>query len=95
MSCTGYVITYAGCPVLGCSKLQTGITLSTTEAGYIALKHATREVIPFTSLMKEVSFTIDVHLPNPEVFVKFPKITKVALTSHNIIFFTKNKTYCY
>jgi hypothetical protein len=34
---TGYVITFASCPVLWCSKLQTEISLSTTEAEYIAL----------------------------------------------------------
>ena len=32
MSRTGYVITYAGCTVLWCSKLQTEIVLRTTEA---------------------------------------------------------------
>ena len=30
MFCMGYVITYAGCPVLWCSKLQAEINLSTT-----------------------------------------------------------------
>ena len=34
---TGYVILHMGCPVLWCSKLQTEIDLSTTEAKYIAL----------------------------------------------------------
>ena len=29
---TGYVILYAGCPIIWCSKLQTQIALSTTEA---------------------------------------------------------------
>ena len=48
----GNVITYAVCPVLFCSKLQTEISLSTIEAGYIALSQAMRKVIPFMSLMK-------------------------------------------
>ena len=30
ISCTGYVIIYAGCPVFWCSKLRTEIALSTT-----------------------------------------------------------------
>ena len=46
MLCTGYVITYAGCPVLWCSNLQTEIALSTTEEEYIALVQAIHEVIP-------------------------------------------------
>ena len=32
LSRTGYVLMYANCPVLFCSKLQTEIALSTTEA---------------------------------------------------------------
>ena len=36
---TGYVITYAGCKLLWCSKLQTEIALSAAEAEYIALIH--------------------------------------------------------
>jgi hypothetical protein len=43
---------YAGCPITWCSKLQTEIALSTTEAGYIALSQAMREVIPFMHLMQ-------------------------------------------
>ena len=34
---TGCVILYAGCPIIWFSKLQTEISLSTTEAEYIAL----------------------------------------------------------
>jgi hypothetical protein len=34
---TGFIISYAGCPIYWCSKLQTEIALSTTEAEYIAL----------------------------------------------------------
>ena len=32
MSCTGYIIYYAGCPLIWSSKLQTKIALSTAEA---------------------------------------------------------------
>lgn len=34
---TGYVIMYAGCPIVWASKMQTLVALSTTEAEYIAL----------------------------------------------------------
>ena len=47
LSRTGYVIMYSGFPIIWCSKLQTEISLSTTEAEYIALSQSTREVIPF------------------------------------------------
>ena len=52
ISCLGYVITYTGCPVLWCSKLQKEITLSTTEAEYIMLRKVMHGVIPFMALMK-------------------------------------------
>ena len=54
MSRMVYVITYAGCPVLWCSKLQTEIGLITTEAEYITLGHAIINIIPFIALTKEV-----------------------------------------
>ena len=38
-----------------CSKLQTEIGLSTVESEYIALSQATREVIPFVNLLKEIN----------------------------------------
>ena len=46
MSRTGYMILYAGCPIIWCSKLQTEIALSTTESEYIALSNSLRDVIP-------------------------------------------------
>jgi hypothetical protein len=51
--CTGYVLLYSGCPIIWASKLQTEIALSSTEAEYIALSTAMREVIPLLNLMKE------------------------------------------
>jgi hypothetical protein len=48
----GYVITYAGCPMHWSSKMQTEIALSTTEAEYIALSQAMREVLPIKWLME-------------------------------------------
>ena len=51
---TGYVIAYAGCPITWTSKLQTQIALSTTEAEYIALSTATRDVIPLMELLQEL-----------------------------------------
>jgi hypothetical protein len=49
----GYVITYAGCPMHWASKMQTEIALSTTEAEYIALSQAMREVLPIIWLLEE------------------------------------------
>jgi hypothetical protein len=58
---TGYVIKYAGCPVIWQSKLQTEVTLSTTEAEYVALSSALRDV---TSLMYLLQEAHDRGIPN-------------------------------
>ena len=51
---TGYVMTLGGCPIQWNSKLQTEIALSTTEAEYIALSQAMRELIPWRRLLLEI-----------------------------------------
>jgi hypothetical protein len=43
LSRTGFVICYAYCPIIWCSKLQTKIARSTAEAEYIAMSHANSE----------------------------------------------------
>lgn len=70
MSRTGYVLMYAGCPLTWCSKLQTEVALSTTEAEYIALSQAIREVIPLIQLLKEINEVFPIDLPTPKVRCK-------------------------
>jgi hypothetical protein len=72
LSQTGFVICYANCPWVWCSKLQTEIALLTAEAKYIAMSHALRETIPIQNLVKEVSCIF--HLPDP--------ITDFCITVH-------------
>jgi hypothetical protein len=54
LSRTGYVIKYGGCPIVWSSKLQSTIALSTTEAEYMALSTAAREVIYLINLTDEL-----------------------------------------
>ena len=70
LSQIGYVISYAGCPILWSSKLQTEIALSTAEAEYIALSQAMREVLPLIELLKEVNQIISLSLPKPKIHCK-------------------------
>jgi len=63
LSRTGFVICYANCPVVWCSKLQTEIALSTAEAEYIALSHALREAIPIQNLTKEINCVFPLYIP--------------------------------
>ena len=68
---TGYIIQYASCPLLWASKLQTQIALSTTEAEYIALSSALREVIPLIELLREMKRNkIDVFVTAPKIYCK-------------------------
>ena len=50
----GYIIMYAGCPIIWKSQLQNECTLSSTESEYTGLSYALREVIPLMELMKEM-----------------------------------------
>ena len=50
---TGYLLTFAKCPIIWASKLQTEYSLSSTESEYIALSTALREVIPLMGLLDE------------------------------------------
>ena len=68
LSCNGFAISYAGCLIYWCSKLQTEICLGTTEAEYVALSMAMREVLPFLNLMSEIRQFLPFADKNPNFF---------------------------
>ena len=47
---TGYSILYSGCLIIWCSKMQTQIALSKTEAEYISLPQSLHNAIPMMQL---------------------------------------------
>ena len=51
---TGYFISFANCPIIWISKLQTQVALSTTEAEYIALSQSLRDAIPLMQIIQEL-----------------------------------------
>ena len=59
-SCTGYIIKYNNCPILWTSKLQSEISLSTTEAEYIALSKAMGEIIPIMEHIEQLEKTLNI-----------------------------------
>jgi hypothetical protein len=68
---SGYVIMYAGCPVVWSSKLQTSIALSSCEAEYISLSQALRDTIPLMELIKELKhFKFNVFTSEPIIHCK-------------------------
>ena len=59
---------YAGCPIIWASKMQSLIALSTTEAEYIALSTALREVISVINLIEELKQKgFEIPFPTPKV----------------------------
>ena len=58
ISRTGYIILYANCPIIWCSKLMKEITLSTTESEYVVLSQPMRDVIQLLGLLKALSEVI-------------------------------------
>lgn len=62
---SGYVMTMAGCPISWTSKLQSEIALSTTEAEYIALAQALRELIPMRRAFEDMLTAFDLTKDNP------------------------------
>ena len=70
---TGYLITFLGCPLSWCSKLQTQIALSTMEAEYIALSTALREVIAIRAILKEIYATVVTGSRTPNKYTFFAK----------------------
>ena len=57
-SCTGFVIVFAGMPVMWQSKLQTETALSTMEAEIIALAACMRELIPIMDMVQELAVAV-------------------------------------
>ena len=80
-SCTGYVITLCGCPVLWTSKLQTEIALSTMEAEYVALSTACKDLFPIMDILKEFYNTLGLQTPSQgNLHVRIHKDNVGALT---------------
>eukprot|EP00957_Ditylum_brightwellii_P011332 856736-Ditylum_brightwellii.AAC.1 len=60
LSRIGFIVKNANCPIIRTSKLQTEITLSSTESEYVALSHVLREVLPLIGLLEDIKTSIRV-----------------------------------
>lgn len=66
-STTGYVIMYAGGPISWCSRKQSVIALSSTEAEYIAASECCKELMYLKSLLEELlneSIPVELNIDN-------------------------------
>ena len=61
---TGLVVTFAYCPILWVSKLQTEIALSTLYSYYVELSHSVRALLPFKSIIKKVIDNLGIDCEN-------------------------------
>lgn len=64
---TGYCLTLGSCPLIWVSKLQTEVALSTTEAEYIALSQAMRDLIPMRRLLQEAGQALQMAFSKPAI----------------------------
>jgi hypothetical protein len=77
----GYIITYAGCPILWASQLQTENALSSTESEFIGISRALRTAIPMMELMKELLIKqgFSIRSARPQVHCRVFEDNSVAL----------------
>ena len=66
---TGYTITFANCPVIWQSKLQTETALSTMEAEIVALAHSCREMFPILDMTKTLCEAVNLPIGEATVNV--------------------------
>jgi hypothetical protein len=88
LSRTGFVICYANCPVIWCSKLQTEIALSTAEAEYIAMSHALHETILIQNHIKKISCIFNMPNPMTDFCIKLHKDNLLAIAMAESLKFT-------
>jgi hypothetical protein len=81
LSRTGFVITFCGCPITWCSKLQTEIALSTTESEYIALSTATRHLLPLRRILEDITTVTFINLQKPH---SSPNPTSTSLSPSKV-----------
>ena len=68
---SGWIIFYAGCPIIWASKLQSQVALSTTEAEYIAMSMALCDIIPIMELLREMrERNIEIVNAQPYIYCK-------------------------
>ena len=86
LSRTRYIVKYQGCPIICSLKLQSTISLSTTEAKYVALSTAMPKVILLLSLAEETQkYSIKLIKKQPVIKYKVYKDNVGAIELANTI----------
>ena len=100
LSQTGYIIMYAGCPLIWASRMQTEISLSTAESEYIALSTSMRNVLIIMQLMNEIDKIFPIVKSKPKIHCKIEEDTnnpdvkcKVYEYNEGCIVMAKNRKF--
>ena len=83
---TGFVIMFAGCPIVWKSTMQTLTALSTTEDKYIALSTALKEVIHIINLLnklRERKFNMCASTPKIKCKVFEDNLSCIEMANHH------------
>ena len=73
---------YANCPIFWRSSLQTEIALSTSEAEYIVLSSALRQVLPLTTMMEEINEVFTILISKQNFFCTVHEENQPCLTGN-------------
>ena len=76
---TGYINKYRNCLILWASKLQSEISLSTTESEYSALAQAIRYIIPMMEHLEQLDKKFNIESKRPSVKCKLFKENNGAI----------------
>ena len=68
---SGWIVFYAGCPIIWAFKLQPQVALPTMEAEYISMSVALCDIIPLIELINKMrDQKFDVKYPQPYIYCK-------------------------
>jgi Reverse transcriptase (RNA-dependent DNA polymerase) len=82
---TGFIVMYAGCPIIWASQLQPEIAQSVTESEYISLSQALRQTIPLMRLVKEIHEKLELQMETiPKVHCKLFEDNSGAVELANV-----------
>jgi hypothetical protein len=77
---TGFIITYAGCPITWGSKIQREAALSLTESEYIAMSESFWVLLPMMNLLEEAKMMrVPMKMGEPAIHCKMFEDNSVAL----------------
>jgi hypothetical protein len=85
-SVLGYILYLMGCPIIWRSKQQQSVTLSSTEAEYVALSEATKEIKFVVQVLEsiglKVKYPVTVFVDNVGAIFMSENITATSRTRH-------------